>query len=191
MMFGIDTKQSKLVSHEAVNSQTEPNSPRNEARHSPITVLSRRGKGNGDGGVVRFAVFADLTVGKMSFFQFFPRTGQAGIFINTGQSARREFELLDSDPKRLKAVKEQISICCKGFGWEDVGHYWSKDGYTYTSRELFDHFVNVVLEAERTRDIPTEPDVSLSVDNCRYTLGTMTALMIDERFVSCKIGRRF
>ena len=37
MMFVIDTKQSKSVSHEAVNSQTEPNSPRNEARHSPIT----------------------------------------------------------------------------------------------------------------------------------------------------------
>ena len=37
IMFGMDTKQSKSVSHEAVNSQTEPNSPRNEARHSPIT----------------------------------------------------------------------------------------------------------------------------------------------------------
>jgi len=37
MMFGMDTKQSKSVSHEAVNSQTEPKSPRNEARHSPIT----------------------------------------------------------------------------------------------------------------------------------------------------------
>ena len=73
-MFGIDTKQSKLVSHEAVNSQTEPNSPRNEARHSPITVLSRRGKGNGDGGVVRFAVFADLTVGKISESKFFLKT---------------------------------------------------------------------------------------------------------------------
>ena len=81
VMFGTDTKQSKSVSREAVNSQTEPNSPRNEARHSPITdetpntvwgrvrgagmfeddvkkVLSRRGEGNGDGGVVRFAVFA-------------------------------------------------------------------------------------------------------------------------------------
>ena len=115
----------------------------------------------------------------------------SGRCWKTAEQARREFELLDSDPKRLKAVKEQISIRRKGFGWEDVGHYWSKDGYTYTSRELFDHFVNVVLEAERTRDIPTEPDVSLSVDNCRYTLGTMTALMIDERFVSCKVGRRF
>ena len=37
VMIGMDMKQSKLVSHEAVNSQTEPNSPRNEARHSPIT----------------------------------------------------------------------------------------------------------------------------------------------------------
>eukprot|EP00956_Cyclotella_meneghiniana_P012818 scaffold18244_cov70-Cyclotella_meneghiniana.AAC.6 len=37
LMFGMDTKQSKLVSHEAVHSQTEPNSPRNEASHSPIT----------------------------------------------------------------------------------------------------------------------------------------------------------
>eukprot|EP00956_Cyclotella_meneghiniana_P030389 scaffold76316_cov22-Cyclotella_meneghiniana.AAC.1 len=35
VMFGIDTKQSKSVSHEAINSHTEPNSPRNETRHPP------------------------------------------------------------------------------------------------------------------------------------------------------------
>ena len=114
----------------------------------------------------------------------------SGRCWKTPEQARREFELLDSDPKRLKAVKEQISIRRKGFGWEDVGHYWTKDGYTFTSSELFDHFVNVVLEAERTRDIPTEPDVSLSVDNCRYSLGTMTALTIDERF-NAKSGEEF
>ena len=48
----------------------------------------------------------------------------------------------------------------------------------------------MVLEAERTREIPTEPDVSLSVDNRRYTLGTMTALTIDERFYA-KSGEEF
>eukprot|EP00956_Cyclotella_meneghiniana_P027009 scaffold59704_cov35-Cyclotella_meneghiniana.AAC.4 len=37
IMFGMDTKQLKSFSHGAVNSQTEPNSPRNEVRHSPIT----------------------------------------------------------------------------------------------------------------------------------------------------------
>eukprot|EP00956_Cyclotella_meneghiniana_P037871 scaffold145784_cov49-Cyclotella_meneghiniana.AAC.1 len=117
----------------------------------------------------------------------------SGRCWKTVEQARREFEfeLLDSDPKRLKAVKEQITIRRRGFGWEDVGHYWSKDGYTYTATsELFDHFVNVVLEAERTREIPTEPDVSFSVDNRRYTLGTMTALTIDERF-HAKSGEEF
>ena len=114
----------------------------------------------------------------------------SGRCWKTPEQARREFELLDSDPKRLKAVKEQISIRRKGFGWEDVGHYWTKDGYIFTSRELFDHFVNVVLKAESKRDIPTEPDVSLSVDNCRYSLGTMTALTIDERF-NAKSGEEF
>ena len=79
--------------------------------------------------------------------------------------------MLDSESKCLQAVKEQISIRRKGFGWEDFGHNWSKNGYTFTSKELFDHFVSVVLEAERSRDVPSEPDISLSVDKYHYMLG--------------------
>ena len=98
VMFGTDTKQSKSVSREAVNSQTEPNSPRNEARHSPITdktpntvweclreawclkVMSRSGAAprqagqRGDSGVVRFAVFAKFLVGKISESKVFSKT---------------------------------------------------------------------------------------------------------------------
>ena len=85
----------------------------------------------------------------------------SGSCWKTPEQARWEFELLDSDPKRLYAVKEQISIRRKGFGWEDVGHYWTKDGYTFTSSELFDHFINVVLEAERTRYQRSQVSASL------------------------------
>ncbi len=98
--------------------------------------------------------------------------------------------MLDSESKRLRAVKELISIRRKGFGWEDVGHNWSKNGYIFTSKELFDHFVSVVLKAERRRDKPSEPDISLSVDKFQYKLGTMTALKVDDRF-NAKSGEEF
>ena len=72
--------------------------------------------------------------------------------------------MLDSESKHLGAVKEQISIRRKGFGWEDVGHNWSKNGYAFTSKELFDHFNSVVLEAEHSRDVPSEPSISISLE---------------------------
>jgi hypothetical protein len=44
---------------------------------------------------------------------------------------------------------------------------------------------------EQTRDIPTEPQIDLSVVNDRYTLGTMTALKIDTDRFSAKNSEEF
>lgn len=96
--------------------------------------------------------------------------------------ALEQYELIDSGPKRLKAVKEQITIRRKGFGWEDLAHKWSEGGYVYSSKELLDHLIDVILPAEQTREIPTEPTVGLYMVNNEYTLGTTTTLNIDERF---------
>ena len=100
------------------------------------------------------------------------------------RQAIEEYNKLDSEAKRLKAVKEQISIRKKGFGWDDAGHKWSENGYVYSSRELLDHFLNIVLSIEESgRPIPTEPQINLSAVDDSIGLGTMTALEIDtERF---------
>jgi hypothetical protein len=107
------------------------------------------------------------------------------------EQAIEEYNKLDSESKRLKAVKEQISIRRKGFGWEDAGHNWSKDGYTFTSRELLDHFINTVLPMELDREIPTEPQLTLSVITDRFKLGTVANQDINSHTFNSKTDEQF
>jgi hypothetical protein len=44
----------------------------------------------------------------------------------TASKAYQVFNKLNRESARLKAVKEQITIRAKGFGWDDVKHAWSK-----------------------------------------------------------------
>jgi hypothetical protein len=59
-----------------------------------------------------------------------------------------------------------------------VGHKWSQNGYYYTSRELLDHFINVILPMEAGAPFPTEPPVEFGgiVLSDQYSLGTLTQL---------------
>jgi hypothetical protein len=56
--------------------------------------------------------------------------------------ARRVMNGLPSERARLGAVKEQIMIQVKGFGWKDVAHAWSKGNVSFNSAEFMEHFVN-------------------------------------------------
>ena len=60
------------------------------------------------------------------------------------------FEQLNTKKARLAAVKEQILIRYLGLGWVDAHHPWSKDGHTYSTAELMEHFVQVVLPLAET-----------------------------------------
>ena len=61
----------------------------------------------------------------------------------------RTFNQLTSERARLRAVKEQILIRVKGFGWDKAAHAWSKGNVPYSSMELMTHFVEVVLPMEK------------------------------------------
>jgi hypothetical protein len=87
------------------------------------------------------------------------------------------YNSLTSESAKLKAVKEQILIRRKGTIGEEAGHKWSQNGYYYTSKELLDHFIHVVLPMEKDRDVPTEPPVEFRGGiSDQHTLGTMTDL---------------
>ncbi len=87
------------------------------------------------------------------------------------------YNSLTSESAKLKAVKEQILIRRKGTIGEEAGHKWSQNGYYYTSKELLDHFIHVVLPMEKERDMPTEPPVEFRGGiSDQHTLGTMTKL---------------
>jgi hypothetical protein len=68
------------------------------------------------------------------------------------KSEADEYNKLDSDAKRLISVKEQIFHPEERFGWDDAYHKWSENGYVYSSQELLDHFLNVVLPMKHSGD---------------------------------------
>jgi hypothetical protein len=94
----------------------------------------------------------------------------------TARHARETFDKLKSEAQRLKMVKEQILIRKLGFGW-------SQSGYHYSSEELLEHLINVVIPLEIERGISKEAPMKFStVLSEKYTLGTLSALdskMID------------
>ena len=73
-----------------------------------------------------------------------------------------KYSALDSQNKKLNAIKLQINIRVKGFGWKDLGHHWSKGGVDCTADELKDWFVNKILPEESKRVIPSKPNIDVA-----------------------------
>ena len=48
----------------------------------------------------------------------------------------QEYNKLKSESAKKKAMKLQIQIRVKGFGWKNLKHAWSKNGKDYTAAEL-------------------------------------------------------
>ena len=100
--------------------------------------------------------------------------------------ARRIFNSISSEPTRLKAVKEQITIRVKGFGWKEAAHAWSKGGTAYDSLELMNHFVNVILPMEAKLGIPSEPIFKVQDNTTKYALGTDSGLSVENVALNTK-----
>jgi hypothetical protein len=71
----------------------------------------------------------------------------------TVKQTRETFDKLKSEAQRLKAVKEQILI-------QKLG--WSQSEYHYTSKELLQHLINVVIPLEIERGIPKAAPMKFS-----------------------------
>ena len=67
----------------------------------------------------------------------------------TKEHALEVYNSLTRESAKLIAVKEQILIRHKRTIGEEAGHKWTQNGYYYTSKELLDHFILVVLPMEK------------------------------------------
>ena len=90
---------------------------------------------------------------------------------------------------KLEAVKEQTLIRFLGLGIKGAHHPWSKDKYTYTVDDLFDHLIKTVIplvnELKRKKKLPREAPLNFPSPPNKMSLGTTSALgeelfMIDE-----------
>ena len=105
----------------------------------------------------------------------------------TVEQARLEWREIKTKTDKLRAVKEQIHIRLFGLGWKEAHHPWSKEGYTYTPEELFDHLVNVVIPLASKLDVPSEASTELPAPPDLPVLGTKAE--IDLTKGSCCAGR--
>ena len=88
--------------------------------------------------------------------------------------AEMDYDKIESESLRLDALKYQINIRTKGFGWKSCHHPWSKNGRKYTSQELMSHLVNTVFpfEIQHQHAIPINPCVDLPSLQENLKLGT-------------------
>ncbi len=97
----------------------------------------------------------------------------------------RTYNQLPSEAARLRAVKEQILIRVKGFGWDKAAHAWSKNDVAYSSMELMKHFVDVVLPMEKD-GVPLKPLLRFQDNTTKYTLRTTSALSTEHADTNSK-----
>ena len=102
---------------------------------------------------------------------------------NSGTSKKRVAKL-SSYSARLEAAKEKIRIRVLGFGWDDLHHVWSKDGYSYTPEELRDYLINIIIPQQKKRGVPDKPTMNLPSRRKTKQLGKKTADLdvLDDRY---------
>jgi hypothetical protein len=95
----------------------------------------------------------------------------------TVEVAETEYRKLSTKKAKLHCVKEQILMRYLGLGWVEAHHPWSSKGRLFTSDELFEHLIRVVipLEFEEGREIPIEPPVDLPTVPDEVIIGTKSA----------------
>ena len=70
-------------------------------------------------------------------------------------------------------MKKNIRICVIGLGWNYLATPWSKSGIELTSNELMNH-LKLIIEQERTRNIPVKPPPDIPKRKDLPQLGTKT-----------------
>ena len=97
----------------------------------------------------------------------------------------KELKKLKSEAAKFRAVKENIMIRVKEFGWEWCRHAWSKDGRKYTVFKLAKH-LQMIIKKEKQLMIPSEPPINLPQRMDLPVLGTLTSdvTSLDQKYKS-------
>jgi len=76
---------------------------------------------------------------------------------------------------KLQALKDNIQICYKGFGWENWHTHWSSGGVSYSVPELTKTLKGLTKEEKKQkRPIPDKPKAPVPQRKSTPTLGTAT-----------------
>eukprot|EP00956_Cyclotella_meneghiniana_P002231 scaffold2510_cov65-Cyclotella_meneghiniana.AAC.1 len=114
----------------------------------------------------------------------------------TVEDADANWERLKTKKDKMKHVKENILIRYLGLGWVEAHHPWSRkqDGiqHTFTSDELFQHLIEVVIPLADKKEMPLYAPVKLPELPDNFTLGTRSAVRknLDEKHEDLEVDVR-
>ena len=98
---------------------------------------------------------------------------------------------LKSETARYDALKKNITIQVKGFGWEWCHHAWSKNGRKYSMKVLADHMRHIIREeniriSKGKLEIPEEPKPNVPKRREMGILGTQIDLVetLDGKYLA-------
>ncbi len=83
---------------------------------------------------------------------------------------------IKGDKRKRETLKENISICVTGFGWDHFRIAWTRNSQDHPIKELAKHLRDI-LRFELSATIPTEPAWTMKMRKFVPVLGTIT----DER----------
>ena len=111
------------------------------------------------------------------------------------RNVAKMLKMIKSEAGKLDALKTNISIRVKGFGWEWCHHAWSKDGWKYSVKELSDHLRWMIKQEQRKieqgkLEIPKEPSPNIPKRRKVGQLGTQIDLLdeLDSKYLANEIG---
>ena len=103
------------------------------------------------------------------------------------KNVRKLLKKLKSKKAKLDALKTNILIPVKGFGWEWCHHAWSKNGRVYTMNEMAKH-VEMIIREEKKRKlkIPTKPKPNVPKRKKTGFLGTPVdeVAELDKKYIA-------
>ena len=85
-------------------------------------------------------------------------------------------QICESVTAILAAVKEQILTWYRGVRWELAHHAWSEGGRNFTSEELNEHLVQLVIHITGDLSVTPKPPVNIPILPGMKTLGTVSDL---------------
>ena len=74
---------------------------------------------------------------------------------------------------------------------EEAHHPWSENSHTFTSKELLDHFIHVVLPLEKKSELPTEALTTAPPLPTLQTVGTVSQLALTKEQASREEDEKF
>ena len=78
-----------------------------------------------------------------------------------------------------------------GLGLEEAHHPWSENGHTFTSKELLNHFIHVVLPLEKKSELPMEASTTAPPLPTLQTVGTVSQLTLMKDQASREEDEKF